>query len=230
MSPTNSGTMISFRANGRTADGYLALPAGGSGPGLLVIQEWWGLVGHIKDVTDRFAAEGFVALAPDLYHGETAKSPDQAGKLFMALNIAEAGKDMRGAARHLLALDAVRPKRVGSVGFCMGGQLALYAACEYPEEIATAVDFYGVHPSVVIHPERLAGPVQGHFGRKDRTTPREAADALVERIRGAGQEIDAYFYDAGHAFMNDQRPEAYHEPSARQAWTRTVAFLKKQLG
>ena len=124
------GEMISFPANGRTADGYLALPPAGSGPGLIVIQEWWGLVGHIRDVTDRFAAEGFVALAPDLYHGEAAKSPDQARKLLMALNIAEAGKDMRGAARHLLALDAVRPGKVGAVGFCMGGQLALYAACE----------------------------------------------------------------------------------------------------
>jgi carboxymethylenebutenolidase len=226
----NPGEMISFRANGRTADGYLALPPAGSGPGLIVIQEWWGLVGHIKDVTDRFAAEGFVALAPDLYHGETTKSPDQAGKLLMALNIAEAGKDMRGAARHLLALDAVRPKKVGSVGFCMGGQLALYAACEYPEEIATAVDFYGVHPKVEIDPQRLAGPVMAHFGRKDKTTPREAADALVERIRRAGKEIDAYFYDAGHAFMNDQRPEAYDEKAATLAWERTVKFLKKQLG
>ena len=230
MSNGTRGEMISFPANGRTAEGYLSMPPSGGGPGLIVVQEWWGLVGHIKDVTDRFAAEGFVALAPDLYHGESTRSPDQAGKLLMALNIAEAGKDMRGAARHLLAMDAVRPRKVGSVGFCMGGQLALFAACEYPEEITTAVDFYGVHPRVQIDPERLAGPVMAHFGRTDRTTPEEAATALIERVRGAGKEIEAHFYDAGHAFMNDQRPEAYDEKAATQAWERTVDFLKKQLG
>ena len=229
MSTNNPGEMISFRANGRTAEGYLSLPPSGSGPGLIVIQEWWGLVGHIKDVTDRFAAQGFVALAPDLYHGESTRSPDQAGKMLMALNIAEAGKDMRGAARHLLGLDAVRPKKVGSVGFCMGGQLALFAACEFPQEIATAVNFYGVHPKVEIRPERLAGPVMAHFGRTDPTTPVEAANALIDRIRGAGKEIEAHFYDAGHAFFNDQRPEAYDEQSAELAWRRTVEFLKEQL-
>src|SRR5918992_6155602 len=124
------GEMVSFPANGRTADGYLALPASARGPGVLVIQEWWGLVDHIKELADRFANEGFVALAPDLYHGEKTKSPDQAGKLMMALNIGEAAKDLRGAAEHLLGLDAVQPKKVAALGFCMGGQLALFAACE----------------------------------------------------------------------------------------------------
>ena len=114
-----SGKMIEFRANGRTADGYLAIPDQ-PGPGLIVIQEWWGLVDHIKDLVNRFAAEGFVALAPDLFHGDMTKSPDQAGKLLMALNIEEAGRDLRGAARHLLKMQEVQPNKVGALGFCMG--------------------------------------------------------------------------------------------------------------
>src|SRR5205085_6932961 len=114
------GTMIEFKANGRTAQGYLARPTSPRGHGLLVIQEYWGLVDHIKDLADRFAAEGFFALAPDLYHGEQAKSPDDAGKLMMALNIAETAKDLRGAADTLIAVEGVSPKQVGIVGFCMG--------------------------------------------------------------------------------------------------------------
>src|SRR6185295_5040483 len=120
------GTMVKFPANGGQSEGYLAAPPSGKGPGILVIQEWWGLVGHIKSVADRFAAEGFTALAPDMYHGKTATEPDGAGKLFMALNIEQAEKDLRGAATYLLGQSST--KKLGAVGFCMGGQLALYAA------------------------------------------------------------------------------------------------------
>src|SRR5919202_6210458 len=123
------GELISFPANGGTCAGYLAKPGGGDkGAGVVVIQEWWGLVGHIKDVADRFASEGYVTLAPDLYHGETTKSPDQAGKLLMALRIDEAERDMRGAIKYLLDHEATTGARVGTVGFCMGGALSLYAA------------------------------------------------------------------------------------------------------
>jgi carboxymethylenebutenolidase len=121
--------MVEFSSNGGTCQGYLATPESGSGPGVIVLQEWWGLVDHIKDVADRFAAEGFVALAPDLYHGESTTSPDDAGKLMMALKIAETEKDLQGAITHLLNLDACTSDTVGTVGFCMGGQLSLYAAC-----------------------------------------------------------------------------------------------------
>src|SRR5215469_8044258 len=117
-----SGQMVKVPSNGHECEGYLALPAARSGPGVIVVQEWWGLVDHIKTLADRFAAEGFVALAPDLYHGERTTSPDQAGKLLMALNIDQAGKDMRGAATFLRAHPAVKPKKVGITGFCMGGQ------------------------------------------------------------------------------------------------------------
>jgi len=166
------GEMISFAANGGTAPGYVVAPESGEGgPGLVLLQEWWGLVDHIKDVADRFAAAGFVVLAPDLYDGQQTKSPDQAAKMFMALRIAEAAKDIRGAARHLIARPDVSSKKVGVLGFCMGGQLALYAGQEYPEEIGAVVDFYGVHPNVPIDPAKVKVPVQLHFGERDTNVP-----------------------------------------------------------
>jgi carboxymethylenebutenolidase len=124
-----AGQIVQFSSNGGTCQGYLAKPESGRGPGVVVIQEWWGLVDHIKEVADRLAREGFVALAPDLYHGKSTKSPDEAGKLFMALNIDRAEKDLWGAVRFVLEQKETTGKTLGTVGFCMGGQLSLYAAC-----------------------------------------------------------------------------------------------------
>src|SRR3989442_362435 len=135
------GRMVEFPANGGTASGYLSTPAAGRGPGVLVIQEWWGLVRQIKSVCDRLAAEGFTALAPDMYHGKSADEPDAAGKLFMALNIAQAEKDLRGAAKALAGHSSTA--KLGAVGFCMGGQLALFAATLNPSIGATANFYYG---------------------------------------------------------------------------------------
>ena len=223
-----SGSMVEFRANGRTANGYLSLPDA-PGPGLLVIQEWWGLVDHIKDLADRFAAQGFVALAPDLFHGDMTKSPDKAGKMLMALNIEEAGKDLSGAARYLLDHQQVQPKKVGAMGFCMGGQLALFAATKFPDMISAAVDFYGIHPNVKIDPSTLSGPVLAHFGKRDESVPRETADALIESIKNSGKSVEAHFYDADHAFFNDTRPEVYNPEAADLAWRRTLDFLNSAL-
>lgn len=221
--------MVEFRANGRTASGYLSVPPGGKGAGLIVVQEWWGLVEHIERVTDRFAEAGFVALAPDLFHGEKTKSPDEAGKMLMALNIAEAGKDMKGAADYLIASDAVTSERVGIVGFCMGGQLALYAGMEYPDRIAAVVDFYGIHPKVQIEAARVAVPVLGHFGVHDHSVPESSVRALADAINAEGGSMEAHFYDAGHAFFNDTRPQVYSERDAWTAWERTVRFLRDHL-
>jgi carboxymethylenebutenolidase len=222
------GAMIQFRANGRMTPGYVNAHAG-AGPGLIVIQEWWGLVEHIKQLVDRFAAEGFVALAPDLYHGTQARSPDEAGKLLMALNIAEAAVDMRGAADYLLALPSVRPKKVGAIGFCMGGQLALFAAQEHPDRISAAVDFYGIHPRVAIDPAKLRVPILAHFGRADQSVKEADARALAARCQAAGATFETHFYDAGHAFFNDSRPQVFDQPSADLAWQRTLAFLRTHL-
>lgn len=223
-----TGQLIEFPANGHTTQGWLSLPPSGQGPGLLVLQEWWGLVDHIKDVTDRFAAAGFVALAPDLYHGESTKSPDEAGRKLMALDIARAGQDLRGAADHLLSLPAVSPKKVAALGFCMGGQLALYAATEH-DQISACVDFYGIHPNVQPDFARLRGPVLAHFGNDDAFVTVDSARELVGKIEAAGKPVEAHFYAAGHAFFNDARPEAYAAEPARLAWERTLAFLRTHL-
>lgn len=222
------GQLVEFPSNGHTTSGWLSLPPSGHGPGLLVLQEWWGLVDHIKDVTDRFAAAGFVALAPDLYHGESTTSPDEAGRRLMALDIARAGQDLRGAADHLLSLPAVTPKKVAALGFCMGGQLALHAATAH-DQISACVDFYGIHPNV--HPDftRLRGPVLAHFGSDDPFVTVESAKALVGSIEAAGGAIEAHFYAAGHAFFNDSRPDAYSAEPATLAWERTLAFLRTHL-
>lgn len=222
------GESVEFSVHGNTCEGYLATPASGSGPGLLVIQEWWGLVPHIREVTDRFAEAGFVALAPDLYHGEKTTSPDDAGRLMMALDIAKSAADLQGAADYLLGLDAVAPKKVAALGFCMGGQLALYAATEHPE-ISACVDFYGIHPHVKPDFAKLKGKVLCHWGKTDGFVSTESAEALVAALREAGADVESHHYDAGHAFFNDSRPEAYDAAAATLAWERTLAFLRANL-
>ncbi len=224
-----SGSMVQFAANGHTCDGYLAIPAAGSGPGVIVVQEWWGLVDHIKSLADRFAAEGFVALAPDLYHGERTTSPDQAGKLLMALNIEGAGKDMRGAAAYLRASSAVKPKKVAILGFCMGGQLALYAGQEHPDVIDAAVDFYGIHPKVEIVPAKVKVPVLGHFATRDKGVPLDAVRAMAAAVKSSGGSFEVHEYEADHAFFNDTRPQVYNAAAAALSFSRTLAFLRKAL-
>lgn len=220
--------MVEFRANGRMANGYLSLPAK-PGPGVVVIQEYWGLVDHIKSLANRLAEEGFVALAPDLYDGTKTKSPDEAGKMLMALNIGEAAKDIRGAAQYLLDLEETQPKKVAAIGFCMGGQLALYAATEFPKEISAAVDFYGIHPNAQIDPAKLEVPILAHFAKRDSYVPEASARALVDSIESHGKSIEAHFYDADHAFFNDTRPEVHNREAAAVAWTRTLDFLRSHL-
>ncbi|HVL33570.1 MAG TPA: dienelactone hydrolase family protein, partial [Actinomycetota bacterium] len=151
--------MVEFAGNGSQIHGYLATPEG-SGPGIVVIQEWWGLVEHIADVCDRFAAEGFVALAPDLYAGKTTAEPDEAGKLLMAMELDEAGKAMGGAVDYLRGHDRVQPKKIGSVGFCMGGNLALLVATLRPLDASVA--FYPF-PFAPVDVAKLSGPALAHI-------------------------------------------------------------------
>ena len=222
-----AGKMVEFPTNGGKTSGYLATPASGKGPGVLVIQEWWGLVQHIKNVCDRFAAEGFTALAPDMYHGKTANEPDEAGKLFMALNIAQAEKDLRGAATHLLGGSST--KTIGAVGFCMGGQLALYAATLNPS-VGASVSFYGIHPNVKPDYAKLSGPVLGLFAEKDQFVNPSAARAVDVAIKAVGKQSEIHIYpDVDHAFFNDERADVYNKAAAADAWERTLAFFRQHL-
>jgi len=222
-----AGKMVEFPTNGHTTQGYLATPASGKGPGVIVIQEWWGLVPHIKNVADRFAAEGFSALAPDMYHGQTASEPDGAGKLFMALNIAEAEKDLRGATQYLKGQSSTA--KIGVVGYCMGGQLALLTATLDPS-IGACVNFYGIHPNVKPDYRKLAGPVLGLYAEKDGFVTPDVARGVDKAIKDAGKSSEIHIYPGvDHGFFNDERPDVHDKPAAEDAWRRTLAFFRQHL-
>lgn len=224
-----SNEMVEFKSNGGTARGYLSAPSSGKGAGVIVLQEWWGLNTQIKSVADRFAEAGFVALAPDLYHGEKATSPDEAGKLMMELNIAETEKDLRGAINYLLAYPDVTSERVGTVGFCMGGMLSLYAATRN-SQVGACVVFYGIHPKFKPELENLRAPVLGFYAEHDKSVPPSAVHELEERLRALGKQAEIRIYpNTDHAFFNDKRPEVYNQEAADDAWQRTVEFFRAGL-
>lgn len=224
-----AGEMVEFKSNGGTAEGYLALPEGAeSAPGVVVIQEWWGLNEQIKGVADSFAREGFVALAPDLFHGKRTKSPDEAGKLMMAMNIAETEKDLRGAIQFLLNHERVAGDKVGTVGFCMGGALSLFAASKNPQ-VGACVVFYGGHPKVTPDLENLRAPVLGLYAAKDNFVTPDSVEALKSRMLDLGKSFEVRMYDADHAFFNEEHPEVYNREAAEDAWRRTVEFFRRNL-
>jgi carboxymethylenebutenolidase len=225
-----AGREIRFESDGESVGGYLAAPPSARGPGVLVIQEWWGLVDHIREVCDRFAREGFVALAPDLYRGERTSDPDAAGRLMMGLEIPRAASDLDAAVRALLGHEAVVGARLGAVGFCMGGQLALFAATRNPR-IGAVVDFYGIHPNVTLDLSGLEAAVLGVFAERDAFVPPEAARKLEAELRGAGKRAHFEIYPGvDHAFFNDTRPDVYDARAAARAWSETLAFLRAELG
>jgi carboxymethylenebutenolidase len=223
------GEMVQFPFDGGNSGGYLATPKQGSGPGVVVIQEWWGLVDHIKDVCDRFADEGFVALAPDLYHGKTTKSPDEAGKLMMAMRVDEAEKDLGAAVQYLLTLDSTTSEEIGVVGFCMGGALALYTATKN-SNIGACVVFYGGHPKVKPDLPNLHAPVLGLYGEKDGSVTPAVVHDLERQVKDLGKQIEVKIYPgAQHAFFNDTRPGVYDADAAADAWQRTIKFFREHL-
>lgn len=222
------GERISFKTNGSTTPGYLARPAG-RGPGVIVIQEWWGLVPHIEQIADRFAEAGFVALAPDLYHGQTTTSPDQAGKLMMALRVDEAERDLAAAIDYLVAQPEVSSQKIGTIGFCMGGALSLFAASRN-SEVGACVVFYGGHPNIKPDLTALEAPVLGIYAGKDGFVTPQAVKVLDDELKRLGKWHVFHTYpDADHAFFNDHRPEVYDAAAAADAWAKTVAFFKSEL-
>jgi carboxymethylenebutenolidase len=226
------GEDVTFASNGDSAQGYLSVPASGGGPGVIVIQEWWGLMPHIRDVADRFAAAGFVALAPDLYHGAKTTEPDEAGKLLMGMAMDRAAKDIAGAAAYLTSRDDTTGGGVGAVGFCMGGSLALWSATLSPDVVA-AVGFYPAVPW-----ERMSPTWASYDGKTAAIHTCEgdggsAADGirLARRaIEEAGGSVEVYDYPGTeHAFFNDTRPEVYDADASALAWDRTVELFRKRL-
>jgi carboxymethylenebutenolidase len=220
-----------FPSGDSQAHGYLALPMSGRGPAVIVIQEWWGLTDHIADVADRLAAEGFVALAPDLFGGRTTHDAEEAGQLMSELPVDQAARDLGGAVDFLLAHDAVTSSTVGAVGFCMGGGFVLLLAAQQGDRVSAAVPYYGVGPAVPQTYEGLRAAVQGHYGERDDFYPADDARAQAEQIRReSGAEVEFHFYDAAHAFHNDTNKLGTYSPEdARTAWARTVEFLKAKV-
>ena len=222
------GTMITFSCTtGKTARGYLAEAKDPKGPGVVVIQEWWGLQGQIKSVCDRLAAAGFTALAPDLFDGKVVPYHDSA-----AANAAMASLDfkaatseaVRGAVKHLKS----RGGKVGITGFCMGGAVAVIAAVHIPE-VDAAVCFYGLPPESVAAAKDIRVPFQGHFARQDDWVTPAAVDDFERKLKAAGKTYEIYRYEGHHAFMNSDRKEVYSEDAARLAWDRCVRFFGEHL-
>lgn len=232
MSQDSPAQNTTFASNGGQAHGYLAVPASGSGPGVIVIQEWWGLTDHIVDVTDRLAGEGFVALAPDLFGGRTTHDSDEAGELMSQLPVAKAAQDLSGAVDYLLGHEAVTSSTVGAVGFCMGGGFVLMLAAQQGEKIGAAVPFYGVGSAVPTQYSGLRAAVQGHYGEDDAMYSASTARELERQIREeSGADVEFFYYPAGHAFHNEENLLGTYDPdSAKLAWQRTVRFLRERLG
>ena len=223
---------VTFPSGDGQAHGYLALPPSGSGPGVIVIQEWWGLTDHIAGVADRLAAEGFVALAPDLYGGRTTHDAEEAGRLMSELPVDRAARDLGGAVDFLLGHEAVTGDRVGAVGFCMGGGFVLLLAAQQGDRIGAAVPFYGVGPAVPQTYEGVRAAVQGHYGERDDFYPAADARAQEQQIRAESSApvVEFHFYDAAHAFHNDENTLGTYSPQdAQTAWSRTREFLRTHL-
>jgi carboxymethylenebutenolidase len=222
--------MIEFPINTHGAPGYLAQPADEQPhPGIVVIQEWWGLVPHIKDVVERLAREGFVALAPDLYHGQAAEEPDEARKLAMALDAQRAVQEIAAAARYLKKMLKVASRKAGVVGWCMGGGLALSAAAHHADLIGAAVAFYG-RPLTAGDTARLQVPVLGLYAEHDHGIPLEAVRAFEAEMDKQRVPHEVHVYaGASHAFFNDTRPQIYQAAAAQDAWQKTLAWFRKYL-
>ena len=223
------GSMIEFARNGQRLGGYAANPQGaGPFPAVIVIQEWWGLNEHIKNVAERYAREGYVALAPDLYGGKVTADPNEAGKLMSALNREGAVKDLLGAIQHLRAMKEVRGDRIGVTGFCMGGSYALLLPCR-TKEIRAAAPYYGEIPDEAAL-RNLACPVLYVYGDADFWITKDEVKRLEASLKKLGKAGEVKIYPgAPHAFFNDTRKDVYRQTEAQDAWRRTLDFFAKHL-
>jgi carboxymethylenebutenolidase len=222
--------MVSYPGGTGAASGYLAEPAGDApAPGIVVIQEWWGVDEHIRELTRRFAREGFLALAPDLYHGRVTDKPEEAMALSRGTAVEDGTADVLAAIAYLKSLPRVQPKKVGVIGFCMGGGYALEAAIRSPD-VGAAAPFYGGRTGQLIdRVDRIQAPLLAVFGAEDPSIPLEVVERFRQALAAAGKQADVRVYPgAGHAFLNDTRP-SYRAEQAADAWARAVAFFKEHL-
>jgi carboxymethylenebutenolidase len=219
------GSLIEFaRPDGGRTKGYLA-DAGTGKPGIVVIQEWWGLNDQIRGVADRFAKAGITALAPDLFRGRLARNEDEASHMMGSLDFADAThQDLRGAVRHLKD----QGRKVAVTGFCMGGALTIAAAVHVPD-VAAAICYYGVPPKAFADPAKISVPFQGHFANDDDWVTPAVVDELEAALKKTGVTFEIYRYQAKHAFTNDRRPEVYDAAAASKAWERSLKFLAANL-
>ncbi|MCA9607480.1 MAG: dienelactone hydrolase family protein [Myxococcales bacterium] len=205
---------------------FAAVVAGDAGPGLVVCHEWWGLNDEIGAQCERFAAEGFVAMAPDLYGQPPTTDEARAMELASGLVTEDAMERVAASVRALSARTGGR--KVGVTGFCLGGAMSFAAAASVPG-ISAAVPFYGNARSDYMVAKRMRCPIQAHFAEDDPYARAEPAVNLARDVRTAGGRMDLFFYEAGHAFMRKSDPSAYHEPSATKAWARAIEFLRHEL-
>ncbi|MEP1124983.1 MAG: dienelactone hydrolase family protein [Ilumatobacter sp.] len=228
------GQMIEFAAGDIDARGYLATPESGSGPGVIVVQEWWGLDSGIKGMADRLADNGFVALAPDLYHGELAEHTemDKAGELMNSMPPERAAADMSGAVDALLARSETTGDGVGVVGFCMGGMLTFLLAATRPDAVKAAVPFYG-YPSGDDGPDvsKIEARIQGHFAETDDFFGPEGVRELEQKLQDMGKQVTLTVHQGtGHAFMSPHDAlDTYDEQLAETIWPQFTGFLHEIL-
>jgi carboxymethylenebutenolidase len=200
----------------------------GHGPAVVVIQEWWGLVPHIEAIVERFAKEGFFGIAPDLYHGETTTSPDEARRLKMELDAEQAEREIAGAGDYLLQHPDCTSKTYGVVGFCMGGGLAQYTASR-EKRVGAAVSFYGGFKKATIHWDNLSAPILLIYAENDEGVPPEQGREIEKNLKQLGKRVELKIYlAADHAFFNDGSPH-YKPDAAADAWRRTIDFLRQNV-
>jgi carboxymethylenebutenolidase len=226
MSKTETVKIASAPASSGETTGALALPAGdGPAPAVVVLQEYWGVNEHIRSIVERWAAAGFVALAPDLYRGKLAGSPDEAMAMLSSLDRMQAIADIAGAVEVLRAHPRSNGK-IGLTGYCMGGAYS-FSAATMIGGLGAVVPFYGVPPAADW--SKLTAPVQAHFATVDDWAKPELAKKIQEAIQAQGGSMELFVYDAQHAFCNDTRPEVYSPQNAKLAWERAVAFMRQHL-
>ena len=222
--------MVEFRSNGSTTPGFLARPQGdGPFPGVIVIQEWWGLNDNIKDIAQRFANEGFAAFAPDLYHGRVTREPDQAQKMMMQLDMPLAAKELVMATEYLAGQKYIDGRSIGATGFCMGGGLAMTLACKTPLVKAVA-PFYGFPPDPIDQVEAVAGPMLLIFAENDAWITADARNRLTEALTRHGKQFEEKVYPGTHhGFFRDVDNDQHHPSASKDAWERVLKLFRDNL-